>query len=372
LDNKGNLMTKNIQRRVFLLGAAAVGAAGAAGTALAASFPKPAIASGARQWRMVLAWQKLLPGLGTSAVRLAERITSLSGGQLEVTVYDADELGKGNVFDAVAKGTFEMGHSAPYYWLNKNKALSFFCSVPGGLTMQEQNGWLYFGGGKGLWDEFYAEFGLIAFPAGNTGCQTGGWFNREINSIKDFKDLKIRMPGLGGEVFAKFGAVIKEIPAQELFTAMQNGVVDALDWVGAWNDMSLGLHRVSKYYYGNAFAEGGSTLELMVNKKAFDGLPKELQQIVKVACSAENDILTAEFNANNIRAFHSLKYEHKVDIRSYPDSVSKALYKASEEVVANVANEGEIEKRIYYSYEQYRKYTLEMSPYSEMGFMQRR
>jgi TRAP-type mannitol/chloroaromatic compound transport system substrate-binding protein len=356
-------MTKNIQRRAFLMGAAAVGAAGAV------SFPRPAVASGIRQWKMILAWPKIFPGLGTGAVRLAERITSLSNGQLEVKVYDADELPKGTVFDAVSGGSFEMGYSAPYQWLNKNKAAAFFCTVPGGFTAQEQNGWLYFGGGKNLWDELYAQYGLIAFPAGNTGCQMGGWYNNEINSIADFKKLKIHMPGLGGEVLKKFGAVIKDVPPQELFTALQTVVVDALECSGAWNDMSLGLHRVSKYYYGSAFAEGGRTLELMINKKEFDNLPKDLQQVVKVACSAENDILTAEFHANNIRSFNALKYEHKVDIRQYPDSVLKMISKASADVVSDVANAGEIEKRIYQSYEQYRKYTVEMSPYVEAGFL---
>lgn len=360
-------MTSNIKRRAFITGAAAVGAAALSG------FPSPAISRGLMQWKMVMTWQKVLPGLGTGAVRLAERITQLSDGKLEVKPYGGGELVPAmGVFDAVSQGTAEMGHAAPYYWLNKSKGTAFFCGVPGGLTAQEQNGWLYFGGGKALWDELYAKFGLVAFAAGNTGCQMGGWFNREIKSLEDIKGLKMRMPGLGGEVFSKLGGSAQVIPPQELFTAMQSGVIDGLEWVGAWNDMSLGFHRVSKYYYGPAFQEGGPTLELMVNKAAFDALPEDLQRIVKIACSTENDLMTAEYHANNTRAFQSLRYKHNVDIRRYPDDVMKAFFSVAKDVVAAVANEGDIEKRIYESYEKYRKYSVEMSPYAEMGFMQAR
>ena len=358
-------MTKNIKRRAFLAGTVAAGAA--------ASFPSPAISSGKRQWKMVMTWQKVLPGLGTGAVRLAKRITSLSGGQLEIKVYGGGELVPAlEVFDAVSQGTAEMGHAAPYYWLSKSKATGFFCGVPGGLTAQEQNGWLYFGGGKRLWDELYAKFGLIAFPAGNTGCQMGGWFNKEVKSPEDIKGLKMRIPGLAGEVFSKLGGSAQVIPPQELFTSMQSGLIDALEWVGPWNDMSLGFHKVSKYYYGPAFQEGGPTLELMVNKKAFDELPKDLQRIVKIACATENDLMLAEYHANNIRAFQTLKNEHKVDIRRYPDSVLKALFSTAQEVVASVANEGELEKKIFESYKSYRDKTIAMSPFTELGFMQAR
>ena len=187
-----------------------------------------------------MTWQKSLPGLGTGAVRLANRITALSEGRLEVKPYGSGELVPAfGVFDAVAQGTAEMAHAAPYYWLNKNRASAFFCTVPGGLTAQEQNTWLYFGGGQKLWDELYSGFGLKSFPAGNTGSQMGGWFNREINQVEDLKGLKMRIPGLGGEVLNRLGGSSQTIPSQELFTAMQSGVIDALEWVGPWNDMAL-------------------------------------------------------------------------------------------------------------------------------------
>jgi len=360
-------MTKTIKRRTLLTGAAAIGASAAFG------FPAPAISKGLKQWNMVLTWQKVLPGLGTGAIRLAKRITNLSNKRLEIKVYGGGELVPSQqVFDAVSQGTAQMGHSAPYYWLNKSKATSFFCSVPGGLTAQEQNGWLYFGGGKQLWDELYAKFGLVAFPAGNTGCQMGGWFNKELKSKEDIKGLKMRIPGLAGEVFSKLGGSAQVIPPQELFTAMQSGVIDALEWVGPWNDLSLGFHKVSKYYYGPAFQEGGPTLELMVNKKAFDALPKDLQQIIKVAAATENDLMTAEYHANNVRSFQALKHKHKTDIRKYPDDLLTAFFTTAKQVVANVANEGPLEKKIYESYQKFRTYSMDMTPYTEQGFLNAR
>lgn len=357
-----------LNRRAFLMGAGLLG-----GASVFSSFPKPAISSSRQKWNMVLTWQKVLPGLGTGAVRLAERITRLSEGKLQIDVYGGGELVPAmEVFDAVSRGTVQMGHSAPYYWLNKNKAISFFCGVPGGLTAQEQNGWLYFGGGKKLWDKLYDQFGLIAFPAGNTGCQMGGWFNKELKNRKDLQGLKMRIPGLGGEIFTKLGGSAQVIPPQELYTAMQSGVIDALEWVGPWNDLSLGFHRVSKYYYGPAFQEGGPTLELMINKDAYNNLSNDLQKVIKVACAAENDLMAAQYHANNIRAMHILKYRYKVDVRSYPKDVLKAFFTMAENVVKEVGTLGQIEKEIYDSYAVYRKYSMDMSPFTEAGFIDAR
>lgn len=359
-----------LKRRTFLRKLFTVAGGVAAGSSLIGA---PAIASGRREWKMVMTWPKELPGLGTGAVRLAKRITRLSGGRLTVKPYGSGELVPAmGVFDAVAQGTAEMGHAAPYYWLNKHRASAFFCGVPGGLTAQEQNGWLYFGGGLQLWKELYANFGLIGFPAGNTGTQMGGWFNRELNSLEDIKGLKMRIPGLAGEVFSKLGGSSQTIPAQELFTAMQSGVIDALEWVGPWNDLTLGFHRVSKYYYGPAFQEGGPTLELMVNKAAFEGLPKDLQRIVKASCAAENDVMEAEFHANNARSFQLIKHKYKVDVRLYPEDILKAFFSKAEDVVASTAEFDGLARRIFDSYYSYKKHTLEMEPFTEYGFLKAR
>lgn len=361
-------MTNN--RRQFLKTAALAGAATATGLTAGSA---PAYAKGILQWKMVMTWQKALPGLGTGAVRLAERITQMSEGRLEIKVYGGGELVPAlGCFDAVSDGTAEMAHAAPYYWLSKNRSTAFFCAVPGGLTAQEQNAWLYFGDGLRLWHELYADFGLIAFPAGNTGTQMGGWFKNPLHSLADIQGLKMRIPGLSGEVIAELGGTPQTIPGSEIFTALQSGVIDATEWVGPWNDIALGFHKVAKYYYGPAFQEGGPTLELMINRQAFLALPEDLQRIIKIACATENMLMLSEFQANNLRAYHELRKDGSVKIQPYPDEILKAFFKTSEEVVASTAELGAINRRIYESYAAFRKTAMDYAPVSEYGFMRAR
>lgn len=361
-------MTTPSNRRQFLKSSLAAGVA--AGGLLAGA---PAIASGKRVWKMVMTWQKALPGLGTGAVRLAERITTLSEGRLEIRVYGGGELVPAlGIFDAVADGTAEMGHGAPYYWLSKNRSCAFFCAVPGGLTAQEQNAWLYFEDGMRLWHELYADFGLISFPAGNTGTQMGGWFKNPLASAEDLKGLKIRMPGLAGEVIALLGANPQTLPGSEIFTALQSGVIDATEWVGPWNDMALGFHKVANYYYGPAFQEGGPTLELMINRQAYLDLPADLQRIIKISCATENMLMLSEFQANNLRAMAELQKDPNIQILPYSKDLLKAFYSTAEEVVAATAALGDINRRIYESYQSFRKTATRYSTVSEYGFMQGR
>ncbi len=301
-------------------------------------------------WKMVTTWPPNFPGLGTSAARLAERIGQLSGGRLTVRVYGAGELVPAlEVFDAVSTGTAEMGHGGAYYWKGKSEAAQFFSAVPFGMNAQEMNGWLYHGGGLELWRTLYARFGLVPFPAGNTGVQMGGWFNRQINSVADLKGLKMRIPGLGGEVLARLGGSPVNIPGGELFTAMQQGTIDALEWVGPYNDLAFGLHKVARHYYYPGWHEPGTTLECMVNKAAFDALPADLQAIVEMACRATNDDMLAEFTAKNQSALETLLNEHQVDLRPFPDEVLRALREASEAVVAEIAQRDDFSRQVFES-----------------------
>lgn len=370
-----------LNRRKFLKGAlagAAVAAVGgssvSAGEKSAKDVSAPAvISSKSHQWKMVMTWQKTLPGLGTGALRLAKRITDLSGGRLTITPYAGGELvPPTGVFDAVSNGVAEMGHTAPYYWLNKSKASAFFCAVPGGLTSFEQNAWLYFGGGQKLWDELYAEFGLKSFPAGNTGTQMGGWYNRELNSVDDLKGLKMRIPGLAGEVLNRLGGSAQNIPPQELYSSMQSGVIDALEWVGPWNDIALGFHKVAKHYYGPGFHEGGPTLECMVNKKAYDALDDDLQKIVKISCATENQIMASEYYANNLKTFAIFKDKFGVIPKSFDDSIIKEFFRVSDEVVAETATESKIAKKIFDSYNKFKKVSIETGKVTEYGFLKAR
>ncbi|WP_462322691.1 TRAP transporter substrate-binding protein, partial [Halochromatium sp.] len=228
-----------MQRRAFLT------SAGAATVALGAGM-KPAVAKAEHKWKMVTTWPKNFPGMGTGANKLAELIGQMSGGRIEVKVYGAGELVPAfEIFDAVSRGTAEMGHGAAYYWKGKSEAAQFFASVPFGLTAQEMNSWLYYGGGMELWKELYAGFGLVPAAAANTGVQMGGWFNKEINSLEDLKGLKMRIPGLGGEVLRRAGGTPVSLPGGEIFTSLQSGNIDATEWVGPYNDLAFGLYKAA-------------------------------------------------------------------------------------------------------------------------------
>lgn len=214
----------------------------------------------------------------------------------------------------------------PIIGQTKPKQRLFFCTVPAGLTAYEQDAWIYYGGGLPLWHELYAPFNLIAFPAGNTGAQMGGWFRREIRDVRDVKGLKMRIPGLAGEVMAHMGAIPQTIPSTELFTAIQSGLIDALEWIGPWNDLALGFYKAAPYYYGPGLHEAGATLECMINRTAYEGLSRELQRVIKTACAVENQLMQSQYYANNLRAYSKMRDELKVDIRRFPDDFQQQFF----------------------------------------------
>jgi TRAP-type mannitol/chloroaromatic compound transport system substrate-binding protein len=326
-----------------------------------------------RNWKMVTAWPAGFPGLGTAAADLAALITRASGGRIKVRVYGAGELVPAfEVFDAVSRGTAEMGHAAAYYWGGKSPAAAFFCTVPFGLTAMEMNGWLYYGGGLELWRELYAQFGLVPFPAGNTGVQMAGWFKREINSVADLAGLKMRIPGLGGEVMSKLGATPVNLPGGELFSALQSGAIDATEWVGPYNDLAFGLHRVAKYCYYPGWQEPGPTLECMINKAAFEGLPDDLKAVVEACCRAVNDSMLAEYTARNQAAMETLQGEHGVEFRPLPEDVLIALRQASTEVLEQTAARDPFAAKVYASVKAFRTSGRAWAAVSEQAYLQQR
>ena len=322
------------------------------------------------EWKMVTTWPKNFPGLGTGANDLAAAIEAMSGGRLKIKVYGAGELvGPFESFDAVSRGTAEMGHSGAYYWKGKVEAAQFFSSVPFGLTAQEMNGWLYFGGGLELWRELYEPFGIIPFPVGNTGTQMGGWFNKEINSIADIKGLKIRMPGLGGEVLTRAGATTINLPGGEIFTALQSGAIDATEWVGPYNDMAFGLHKAARYYYYPGWHEPGSTIELLVNRDAYNALPEDLQEIITQAATQANLRMLAEFTARNSAALATLVTEHGVELRAFPPAVLEELQKQTQAVFKELTERDPASARVYRSFSQYRRQVMEWHAISEQAIL---
>ncbi|MEA3273706.1 MAG: TRAP transporter substrate-binding protein [Pseudomonadota bacterium] len=358
-----------MQRRNFIKGV------GAGSLALGASVAgmKAAEAKADFKWKMVTTWPKNFPGLGTGANKLAQLIGEMSGGRIRVKVYGAKELVPAfEVFDAVSRGTAEMGHGAAYYWKGKSEAAQFFSTVPFGMTAQEMNGWMYHGGGLDLWTELYADFGLVPAPAGNTGVQMGGWFNKPINSVADLQGLKMRIPGLGGEVLKRAGGTPVNLAGGELFTSLQSGAIDATEWVGPYNDLAFGLYKAAKYYYYPGWHEPGTTLEAMVNKEAFDALPADLRSIVLNACKVVNQDMLAEYTARNPVALQTLLKKHQVDMRPFPADVITKLRELSEEVVSEIAQKDDFSRKAYASYKKFLSQAREWSDVSELAYLKAR
>jgi TRAP-type mannitol/chloroaromatic compound transport system substrate-binding protein len=265
------------------------------------------------EWKIITTWPKNFPGLGTAAENFSRYVEEMSGGRMKVRVYGAGEIVPAmEVFDAVSQGVADAGHGAAYYWKGKVPSSVFFTAVPFGLNAQEMNGWLHYGGGLELWQEAYAPYNLLPMAGGSTGVQMAGWFNKEITSIDDLKGLKMRIPGLAGEVFAAAGGTAVRIAGGELYTSMQTGVIDALEWVGPYNDLAFGFHEVARYYYYPGWHEPGSILEFVVNRDSFDALPKDLQAVVTYAARASNQDMLDEYTARNNAALRKLIDEHGV------------------------------------------------------------
>ena len=303
------------------------------------------------EWKMVTTWPKNFPGLGTGAEFLAQQINEMSNGRIEVTVYGAGELVPAfEIFDAVSNGSAQMGHGSAYYWKGKNPALQFFSTTPFGMTAMEMNAWLYHGGGMELWQEAYKQFDLVPAASGNTNVQMAGWFNKEINTLEDLKGLKMRIPGLGGEVLKRAGGTPVNLPGGELFTSLQSGAIDATEWVGPYNDLAFGFHKIAKYYYYPGWHEPGTTLECFINQDAFEELPTDLQAIVMNACRVANQDMLTEYIARNNDALETLVNEHNVELRELPNEVIAKLATLSKEVTAELGYTDPLARKIYDSY----------------------
>lgn len=321
------------------------------------------------RWKMVTTWPKNFPGLGTGANRLAERLELLSGGRIRVRVYAAGELVPPfECFDAVSGGTAEIGHGAAYYWKGKTAAAQFFAAAPFGLTAQEMAGWINFGGGQQLWDELYAPFNLKPFACGNTGVQMGGWFNKEIQSVQDYQGLKMRMPGLGGEVIRRAGATVVSLPGGEIFQSLQSGAIDATEWVGPYNDLAFGFYKAAKYYYWPGWHEPGTALELIVNRKVYEELPRDLQAVVQAACQAGYNEMLSEFTARNNSALVELVEKHNVKLKRFPDDVLRKMGEYAEDVVAELGASDPLARKIFESYRKFRGQSVDWTRIGEEGF----
>jgi TRAP-type mannitol/chloroaromatic compound transport system substrate-binding protein len=363
-----------MKRRQFVTGVAA--AAGAA--ACSRETPSPDGVAAARQetfeWNLATSWPPGLPGLGVGVENLAERIGKASDGRLKIKVYSGGELVPAlEVLDAVSRGTVQMGHDSAYYHRGKLPAAQYFTTVPFGQTVHEINAWLYYGGGLELWQEMYADvFNVIPFPAGNTGVQMAGWFNKEINSVEDLSGLKMRIPGVGGEVMQRAGASQITVPASEIFTALQTGAIDAAEWVGPYNDIALGLHKAARYYYYPGWHETGPMLQCTINLEAWNSLPEDLQEIVRSVCQAINTDMMAEYTWGNAVALQQIKADPNVELKPLPDDVLRLLRQLSNEVLEEMAASDEWSARIKASVDQFQELAIANGEITELAYMNAR
>lgn len=336
-----------LSRRKLLSGGAV------AATAIAA--PNVALAQTVR-WRMVTSWPKRLPGPGMSAERVAERIATLSGGRIQITVHAAGEIVPAlETLDAVSSGTAELAHTASFYWQGKQTASAFFTTVPFGMTPAEHTGWIDAGGGQALWDELYAPFGVKPFMAGNTGVCMGGWFRNEIADAAALKGMKIRSLGLGGEVYRRLGAVPLTTSPGEIITGLQSGLVDGAEFVGPGSDIALGFYRLAPNYYGPGFNKPNGTGECIVALKVWETLDAQQKAIVAHACAAEAAFALNEMERLNVEALAALTERHAVKIRTFPSSMIEAARGHAKDITGEISAKSEIAQRIVTSYTTFRE-----------------
>lgn len=335
--------------------------------------PKPAIAQKARRLKMVTDWPAGSPGLQSSAERLAQRIGSATEGRIEVEVFPAGTFVRPlETFDAVGDGVADMYHSAEYYWEKKSPAFSFFAAVPFGFTANELFAWVQYGGGQELWDTLSGQFNIKPFLSCNTGTQMGGWCTREISSLQQLKGLRYRMPGLGGEVLRRLGAIVVNVPGGDIVASLKSGAIEGSEWVGPWPDLAMGLQNVAPYYYYPGFHEPGTGITLGINKRVWESLDLGIRRVIEEATAAEYARSLAEFNAKNAMSLRKLRAQGTIKILKFDDSILKELYRVSKDVVAEFSAGDELSKKVYASYQQFLPSIIDWSDVAEGSILNSR
>jgi TRAP-type mannitol/chloroaromatic compound transport system substrate-binding protein len=356
-----------MRRRDVLAGAGAVAAS------TTASFPTPALGQGIRQLKMVTDWPEDIPGLQSSAVRLARTIELATGRRIKIDVFPSGALVRPfETFEAVSAGVVDMYHSDEYYWEKKSPAFNFFAAVPFGFTADELFAWVHYGGGQELWDALSEQFNIKALLCLNTGTQMGGWFTRPVSTPEEFKGLRYRMPGLGAEVLRRLGAIVVTLPGSEVLPALKSGAIDASEWAGPWNDMAMGLHQVAGYYYYPGFHEPGTGTALGINKAVWESLDASDRRVIQAVAACEYARSLAEFNANNTVWLRKLRDEGVVKILKFEDALLKAFLNESKEVVAQAGSGDDLSRKIYASYQQFRAAIMDWGDISERAYLNSR
>jgi TRAP-type mannitol/chloroaromatic compound transport system substrate-binding protein len=355
---------KTMKRRSFLKGAGAA----ALGAATVSSFPAPAISGGHMEWIACSAFGKA-SGLGKAIDRFASYINNASD-KLKITVYHGGELVPPlESLDAVRSGAAQMAYGAGYYWTNISMAPSFSAALPFGLTAQEQNAWCYYGGGIEAADKAYNSIGVKFLPMGNTGNQMGGWFNKEINSLSDFDGLKIRMPGLGGEVLKTFGANTVLLAGADVLPSLASGAIDATEWIGPAADLGKGLHQAAQYYYNPGWHEPATILDCSIDMFEWEKLDDATRELITIASKAVNMEVLSFFQAVNDSSYQKLINEHGVQMRQLPDDVMNALGQRAGEVCSSIAAEDPVSQALFSHIVEFRSSILRWTNTSEKEYM---
>ena len=316
-----------------------------------AAMEAPAVVKDRVEIAVVSTWPRDFPGLGTGAQRFAQRLSDISDGRFAVEYFAAGErVGAFDSFDEVASGNAQIYHAADYYWKGKHPGWAYFTAVPFGLTYTEMNAWIRFGGGQELWDELAGAAGLKNLMCGNTGVQMGGWFRKEMNSADDFKGLKMRIPGLGGDVLAKLGASPVSLPGGQIYENLISGAIDATEWVGPWNDEAMKFYEAAKYYYYPGMHEPGPMLAAGVNKDFWESVSPSDRVMIESAASMENDVMMAEFNANNGSSLTRLLNDQGVQLKKFSDDTYDSFGEAAVEVFKETVAHSDLARRIHESF----------------------
>lgn len=346
---------RTMRRRDFVKKAAAGAVAAPALAACRGNESGPAVQTGRRVlWRLASSFPRGLDTLYGGAEILARRLEAISEGRFRIEPYPAGELVPGlQVMDAVQQGTVQAGHTASYYFIGKNPALAFDAGIPFGLTARQQYAWFYYGGGLGLVRELFADFNVIVFPGGSTGAQMGGWFKREVNTVADLKGLRMRIPGLGGEVMSRLGVTVQVLAGGDIYPALERGVVDATEWVGPYDDEKLGFHKVAKYYYYPGWWEPGPTISFHVNLRAWNELPAEYREMFDTACVETSARMLAKYDAVNPPALERL-LAAGVQLRPFSEEILAAAQRAAFDLYEEQASKDPGYRKVYEAWKAWR------------------
>ncbi|MGD2067672.1 MAG: TRAP transporter substrate-binding protein DctP [Gemmatimonadota bacterium] len=351
-----------MERRDFLrkagaaaAGAGALSACGEGGSPGAVATAEAAVQGPEVRWRMATSFPPILDILHGTAERMAERVSALTGGRFSIRVYAPPEIVPAlQVMDGVQQGSIQAGYTGGYYYIGKSPALAFDSTVPFGLNARQQMAWLWHGGGNELLRDIYSDFGIVQFPAGNTGAQMGGWFREPVNTLEDLRGLRMRIPGIGGEIMQRLGVSVQVLGGPDIYPALERGAIDATEWVGPYDDQKLGFQQIAPNYYLPGWWEPGLSATLQINRQAWDRLPEAYQLLLESVSKEMCEDMLARYDVENPRALTSLVRDEGVTLRVFSDEILEAAWEESNAYLEEQAAGDATFRTVYDSWKAFR------------------